>query len=73
MDEVAQLILVEPRSLLPQHRHLLETDFEKLGSGDTLERQYWLANMTSAIQAANSLSNTINSVHRPVLEDMFGT
>jgi hypothetical protein len=32
MEQVSRLLLTYPNHLLPQHRHLLEFDFEKLGA-----------------------------------------
>ena len=43
----------DPNDLLPQHRHLLQRDFRQLGEGTALDRQYWIADMRSAIQTAN--------------------
>lgn len=51
MDSIADMIMVDPTHLLPEHRHLLEQDFRQLGEGQTIERQYWLANRTLAVQA----------------------
>jgi hypothetical protein len=46
---------VDPETLLPQHRSLLEADFESLGNGSTVNRLIVLANVDSAI-AASTLS-----------------
>jgi hypothetical protein len=51
MQKVGDLLLVDTNLLLPQHRQLFEIDFEKLGAGSTSDRQYWLANVESALQA----------------------
>ncbi len=56
IDSVTDMILVDPECLLSQHLHLLNQDFQKLGEGSTTERQYWLANMSSALQAGKILS-----------------
>jgi hypothetical protein len=45
-------MLMTTDDLLPEHQHLLEIDFKGLGEGSTLDRQYWLANMDSAVRAA---------------------
>ena len=45
--------LVDPNTLLPRHRILLDADFESLGNGPTLHQLLWLANMTSAMSAAH--------------------
>jgi hypothetical protein len=51
MENVGRLLFTNPNTLLPQHRHLLELDFEKLGASSTTDRQYWLAHVESAINA----------------------
>ena len=50
---VNSLLYTDPNDLLPQHRHLLQRDFRQLGEGTALDRQYWIADMRSAIQTAN--------------------
>jgi hypothetical protein len=51
MEQVSDLLFTDPDELLPEHRHLLELDFSELGAGSTTARQYWMANITSAIEA----------------------
>jgi hypothetical protein len=52
MTEVLERLTMTTDDLLPEHQHLLEIDFKGLGEGSTLDRQYWLANMDSAVRAA---------------------
>ena len=52
IDEVRDMMLVDPATLLPEHRKLLELDFLKLGAGFTIDRQYWLAQMRTAVDVA---------------------
>ncbi len=52
MSRVSTLMGTDPLELLPCHRHLLDWDFKKLGQGFTVDRQYWVANMESALQAS---------------------
>jgi hypothetical protein len=52
---VEEYSLIDPKDLLPRHQYLLDTDFEALGSGPTIDRQIWLANFTSARAAARLL------------------
>jgi hypothetical protein len=52
MSRVSTLMGTDPMELLPRHRHLLDWDFAELGHGPTVDRQYWIANMESAIQAS---------------------
>jgi hypothetical protein len=52
INRVEEYSLIDPEDLLPRHQYLLNTDFEALGSGPTVVRQIWLANITSARAAA---------------------
>ncbi len=55
-DQVVTLLSTDPDDLLPQHQPLLTNqDFEHLGRGTTLDRQHWVAQMTSAVAAANHI------------------
>jgi hypothetical protein len=49
MNHTKSLIATDPTDLLPQHRSLLQMDYEALGQGPSLDRQYWIAQMESAI------------------------
>jgi hypothetical protein len=51
MEQVGQLLFTDPALLLPEHRYLLDLDFNELGSGSTTNRQYWIATLTSALDA----------------------
>jgi hypothetical protein len=51
LQKVKSLIGTDPMDLLPQHRSLLQIDFEALGAGTSTDRQYWIAQMESAITA----------------------
>ena len=51
MTKVSTLMGTDPTELLPRHRHLLDWDFGNLGEGPTVDRQYWIASMESAIKA----------------------
>jgi hypothetical protein len=53
INRVEEYSLIDPKDLLPRHQYLLETDFEALGSGPTLDRQIWLANINLARAAAH--------------------
>lgn len=53
MQAVRERLDYEVTDLLPQHRHLLHQDLIQLGSGPTIDRQYWVAQMDSAIAAAS--------------------
>ena len=58
MEEVLDRLLTSEEELLPQHRHLVDLDFGRLGEGTTVDRQYWLANLDSAVKAAAHRSRT---------------
>jgi hypothetical protein len=56
MDKVIACALINPATLLPQHRLIFEMDFEALGSGPALHRLLWLAvEMDSAMTASSLL------------------
>jgi hypothetical protein len=62
INRVAEYSLIDPEDLLPRHQYLLDTDLEALGSGPTIDRQIWLANITSARAAARlSQAGTLTS------------
>jgi predicted RNA-binding Zn-ribbon protein involved in translation (DUF1610 family) len=46
------LLKTKKDSLHERHRHLMEVDFTKLGSGTTIARQVWVANVDMAISVA---------------------
>ena len=43
---------VKKNTLLERHKHFMEVDFNKLGSGTTIARQVWVANVEMAISVA---------------------
>ena len=51
LEKVRTLIGTDPTDILPKHRSLLHMDFEALGEGTSTDRQYWIAQMESAIKA----------------------
>lgn len=51
MQQVRSLIGTDPMDLLPQHRSLLDKDYEALGEGTSADRQFWIAQMESALKA----------------------
>lgn len=52
MEEVLDQLSMSPGDIFPQHRHLLDVDFSCLGEGTTIDRQYWMASLDSAVKAA---------------------
>jgi hypothetical protein len=52
--------LIDPETLFPRHRFLLDVDFETLGSGPTSHCLLWLAGMESAVATSQlALSGTL--------------
>jgi hypothetical protein len=49
---ICELLETKKNSLLEQHKHLMEVDFIKLGSGTTIAHQVWIANVEMAISVA---------------------
>ncbi len=49
---IRELLETKKNSLLIQHKHLMEVDFIKLGSGTTIARQVWFANVEMALSIA---------------------
>ena len=43
----------DPEALLPEHRALLEYDFEEMGEASPSEHQFWIAEMEAATSAAD--------------------
>ena len=51
LGKVQSLIHTDPMALLPEHRDLLRVDYEALGQGSSVDRQYWVATVESALKA----------------------
>lgn len=58
LEEVGDMLQVDPSNLLPRHRYLLEQDWRALGEGSTSSRLQWLEAMDAAILAKRSLLTT---------------
>jgi hypothetical protein len=52
INRIEEFAFIDPETLLPRHRSFLEVDFESLGSGSTVNRLIWLANVDSAMAAS---------------------
>lgn len=50
-DRITEYSLMDENMLLPRHRHLLDIDFERLGSGPSSHRLTWLSDIDSALSA----------------------
>ncbi len=51
-SKIKKIIKTKPTALLAQHRHYMNTNFNKLGCGPTLAHQVWVAYMEMAISIA---------------------
>jgi hypothetical protein len=51
-DQIMEYLLIDTEMLLPRHRHLLDINFEVLGSGPTSHRLVWLADVEFALSAS---------------------
>ena len=56
MDSVERLAATDPADLLPDDRRLLSVDFDALGRGAATARRFWVAEMESAVAAAQHVS-----------------
>ena len=65
MEKVKSLIGTDPMSLLPEHRKLLCVDYKELGSGSTVDCQYWIANVESALKAKGQLQEEHSAGYHP--------
>ena len=57
INRVEEYFTIDPDSILPRHRHLLDTVFEALGSGPPSDHLLWLADVDTAL----TLSGLANS------------
>ena len=70
INHVEEYFTIDPDSILPGHRHLLDTDFEALGSGPTSNRLLWLANVDTALTVSGLA--TLGALSRDA-QDYFDT
>jgi hypothetical protein len=49
INHIEECSSINPKSLLPWHHHLFNTDFETLRSGPTAHHLLWLADMDAAL------------------------
>ena len=66
MQDVRQMMLVDPSELLPEHHALLHTDFTQLGSGTTAGRIQWIEQVEGAIWAKRAV---LSGKGRPSAKD----
>jgi hypothetical protein len=68
---IHRLLETKRTSLLERHKHFIDVDFMKLGSGTTIAHQVWVANVKMAISVAKILhgnfcmQETIQLLHTP--------
>ena len=58
MNRTKSLMATDPMDLLPQHRSLLQVDYKTLGEGPTVDRQYWIACVESAIMSKKRIRSS---------------
>lgn len=58
IELVKDMMLVDPADLLPQHQHLLQQDYRKLGESSSIDKKLWLSKMHSALSAATNVSSS---------------
>ena len=63
---IEEYFTIDPNSILPRHRHILNTDFEALGSGPTSNRLLWLADVDTALTVSGLA--TSGALSRDALE-----
>ena len=66
VKRIMELMWTDPYDLLPEDRALLDEDFEKLSAADANDQAYWVAEIESALKAAqhafdSERTNTQNS------------
>ena len=54
-DNVERYAMTDPEDLLPENRHLLDIDFEALGEASSIEKQFWVAEMETAVAASDHI------------------
>jgi hypothetical protein len=66
--QVQALMSMNPRRLPRHHRHLLlKQDFARLGSGSTIHKQFWLAEVESALAEAAIIRHIKKKKYKSVL------
>ena len=58
MVRIHELLQTKKNSLFERHKHLMDVDFIKLGSGPTIVQQFWVANVEMAISVAKVARGT---------------
>jgi hypothetical protein len=72
--KIHKLLETKRMSLLERHKHFMDVDFMKLGSGTTIECQVWVANVEMAISIAKvvhgnfCMQDTLRGLHTPQLK-----
>jgi hypothetical protein len=71
-EKIRELIKVKKNTLLERHKHFMDVDFNKLGSGTTIACQVWVANVEMAISVAKiargnfCTQDSLRILHTPV-------
>ncbi len=70
INRIEEYFTIYPDSILPRHRHLLDTDFEALGSGPTSNFLLWLAVVDTALAVSGLATSSALS---PDAQEYFDT
>jgi hypothetical protein len=65
---IHRLLETKRMSLLERHKHFMDVDFMKLGSGTTIARQVWVANVEMAISIAKVVRGNFCTQETPPLK-----
>jgi hypothetical protein len=72
--KIHKLLETKTTSLLKRHKHFMDVDFMKLGSGTTIKCQVWVANVEMVISVAKVVhgnfctQETLRVLHTPQLK-----
>ena len=57
MDTIEDYLHVDPMTLLPEDRGLLDIDFDKLAESTVVDQETWVSEMSTAVSAAAHVHN----------------
>ena len=57
MDNVEDYAMTDPEDLPPQNCYLLDIDFEALGEASSIEKQFWVAEIETAVAATDHIKH----------------
>ena len=57
MDTIEDYLHIDPMTLLPEDRGLLDVDFDKLAESTVVDQETWVSEMSTAVSAAAHIRN----------------